>query len=374
MAKSSPFNTVHKQLGANFAQYDGWSLPHDFGCCCDESKAMYENCAAFDLSSFGKITIKGPDSGELIDNLVATNTTELTDNKWIWAMICDENGCLADIVRLGRNKETFTILTLPGKRYNILELINRCAEHPGPCRVQITDITEKTGMLAIYGPSALETIARILPLDIAGIEKAGFVNKSVLMMSITLIRGSWAGIDGLELLCPASVAPMAAAPVAKYRNRHNLTMAGMQSLQTAMIEASLPFSITASEQAGEITPFELGLGGLIDFNKDFTGKNALEKKAETEPPKRLVGLITESNPNAGQDLEIKHNDCKIGWAGEMFDSEIIGGTIGMGIIDKKFADFSDILHLAGKNTGIKAKIMAIPFKKEIAAEIMINRK
>ena len=194
------------------------------------------------------------------------------------------------------------------------------------------------------------------------------------MISVTIIRSGWLGIDGIELLCPASVAPMAAGAITRYRDRYNIIPAGMDCLQTAMLEASLPFSITASEQAGEITPFELGLGGLIDFNKDFTGKNALEKKAETEPPKRLVGLIAESNPHTEQDLAIKHNDCKIGWAGEMFDSEIIGGTIGMGIIDKKFTDFSDILHLAGKNTGIKAKITAIPFKKEIAAEIMINRK
>ncbi len=75
MSKSSPFESVHERLGANFGEYNGWRLPSDFGDVAAESESLYSNCAAFDLCSFGKIIVKGRNASELIDKLVTANTS-----------------------------------------------------------------------------------------------------------------------------------------------------------------------------------------------------------------------------------------------------------------------------------------------------------
>lgn len=70
MAKVSPFETVHKQLGARFGEFDGWTLPADFGDVQVETEALRSHCAVVDLSSFGRLSIKGSGAAAFASGLL----------------------------------------------------------------------------------------------------------------------------------------------------------------------------------------------------------------------------------------------------------------------------------------------------------------
>ena len=74
------------------------------------------------------------------------------------------------------------------------------------------------------------------------------------MMSITVIRGSWLGTEGFEIMCPKSACSMAAMAVGKYRDRENIIAGGMESLNNAISNAKLPFSIVDTPQGKTIKP------------------------------------------------------------------------------------------------------------------------
>jgi len=241
MANSSPFEAVHKHLGANFSEYDGWRLASDYGDRAAEDKALEEASAAFDLSSFGRITIKGTDGEAVIDKLLAGGAERCGDGKWVWAVVGDTQTQSADILRVGKVSGAYIIFTLPAKRQRVLTLAQACANEHALSDVKITDITEKTAMLGIYGPEAVKTTASILPFDIAGIAAGDITNISFFMISVTIVRGGWLDADGVELLCPALVAPMVLRAVEKYRKRANITPAGMDCLKKAMAQANRPF-------------------------------------------------------------------------------------------------------------------------------------
>ncbi|MHC4721686.1 MAG: hypothetical protein ACYS6I_03145 [Planctomycetota bacterium] len=230
MAKSSPLEGVHKALGANFAEYDGWWLPADFGDRSAEAEALAEGCAAFDLSSFGRITIKGPDSEALIDVLLACGSEKCCEGRWIWAGL-REGGNMLRVARLGAG---FTVFTLPAQAETVLALAQSSADEANLGDVKIADIAAKGAMLGVYGPQAAQIADSLLPFDIAGIAVGGIEKIALFMISATIIRGSWTGADGVELLGPASVAKMAAGVVAKYHQRANITPAGMDCLQRAI--------------------------------------------------------------------------------------------------------------------------------------------
>ena len=63
--------------------------------------------------------------------------------------------------------------------------------------VKIIDQTEKTGMLGIYGPNAVEAFDHIVPLGTEQMEPQSIKSLSLFMMSITMIRGGWLGVDGI---------------------------------------------------------------------------------------------------------------------------------------------------------------------------------
>jgi hypothetical protein len=79
-----------------------------------------------------------------------------------------------------------------------------------------------------------------LPFDIDHLDKGDVEKVSFMMMSFTLLRGSWLAGEGMELICPAAAGPLAAGAVAKYRHKHNITPAGMESLQAAMDNIEKP--------------------------------------------------------------------------------------------------------------------------------------
>jgi glycine cleavage system aminomethyltransferase T len=155
----------------------------------------------------------------------------LFDQRWKWATLSQTGINLP--CRLGRlNGEVF-VFTPPGTAEGAAEALGRYAQSTGH-NISVSDVTDKTAMLGLYGPSAVDSVKDVLPFDISDLEDGDMRQMTFFMISFTLMRGSWLSGDGLELICSATAGPLAASVVAKYRHKRNLTPAGMNSLLSAM--------------------------------------------------------------------------------------------------------------------------------------------
>lgn len=234
MAKSSPFEDVHRQLGANFGEYDGWLLPSDFGDKTVERKAMCHHCAVVDLSSFGRISLKGAGTREALEGCFKERKGSFFEDRWTWGCTpANEGGILCRIARL--NGE-FLLLTPPGQDAAVQQAIEKHLSGTA----SVSNITDKTAMLGLYGPAAFKSMRGVLPFSIDEMEYGDAARISFFMMSFTMLRGSWVGGEGLELICPASAGSVAAGAVMKYRHKYNIVPAGMNCLQGAMEQMSKP--------------------------------------------------------------------------------------------------------------------------------------
>ncbi len=240
MPKTTPFESVHKNLGASFDEYDGWRLPADYGDRPGEDSALHQGCVAFDLSSFGRFRIKGSGAEQVIAGLLGKSSLPAEDS-WNRAQLTAAETQQRYPLRVGLIDSVFWIITQPTHRQAVFEQLTAAAAAQPDADARIADLTEKTGMMGIYGPKTIESLGAILPFDLSGLAPNGMMSYSLLMMSITVIRGSWLNIDGLELICPASAAPLAAGAIAKYHKKQNITLGGMDCLLHAMAQ-SLPDS------------------------------------------------------------------------------------------------------------------------------------
>lgn len=234
MLKTSPFDAVHRQLDARFKDYAGWSLPADFGDIEAESQAMNSHCAVVDLCSFGRLYVKGGPAKEVLSGVFTEKTGNFVADSWVWAKgTFDGEPVLCRVARLNGD---YIVLTPPEKT----EAVKKGLETAAGGSVSVADMTEKTAMLGLYGPAAFESMQGVLPFDIDHLDPGDAGKFSFFMISFTLMRGSWLGADGLELICPAQAGPVAAGAVAKYRHKHNITPAGMDCLLRAMAGAPKP--------------------------------------------------------------------------------------------------------------------------------------
>lgn len=226
MLRSSPFEIVHRQLGARFQAYNGWTLPADFGNRQDETTAINNECAAVDLSSFGRIQVRGNAVKEKINKIFSAEKGTFGPDQWTWAKTTWQSRELC--CRVVRMNGDFMLLTQPDEVEPVCAALESVSADP-------IDVTDKTAMLGLYGPASFTSIRGALPFDIDHMENGDVEKMSFLMMSFTLLRGSWlAGGEGVELICPAAAGPLAAGAVAKYRHKHNITPAGMDCLMEAL--------------------------------------------------------------------------------------------------------------------------------------------
>ncbi len=221
MPVESPFADVHRQMGADFNEYDGYVLPRAFGDIETEKTALNNGTAAFDLTSFARIMVK-PLDGTLTEIINFGQDSAPAKNFWKW---CGP-------LRVAATSSGYLVMCPHGQGR---EVISRLEDDPG---VQYTDLSQKTAMIGIYGPEAVDTINRIIPFDISDIPPGGVKVLSLFMISVTLIRGSWAGVDGMEIMGPVSAVKLASSAVAKYHKRENIQPAGMRCLLDAMSENS----------------------------------------------------------------------------------------------------------------------------------------
>lgn len=234
MLKTSPFDAVHRQLNARFSEYAGWSLPADFGDTQAESQAIGDHCAVVDLCSFGRLYVKGGKAKEVLTDIFTEKSGSFAADSWVWAKgRFDGEDVLCRVVRINGD---FIVLTAPDG----IESVKKALALAANGTATVTDMTEKTAMLGLYGPSAFESMRGVLPFDIDHLDVGDAGKFSFFMISFTLMRGSWLGADGLELICPAQAGPVAAGAVAKYRHKHNITPAGMDCLLGAMAKAQPP--------------------------------------------------------------------------------------------------------------------------------------
>ena len=111
-----------------------------------------------------------------------------------------------------------------------------------------------------------------------------------------------------------------------------------EELEIWKIRQGIP--VLDREINGETNPYELGLGWLVNLEKEyFTGKQALIRHKENGPEKKLVGLDVEGDkPAVGSVLydNIKKNQAKeIGIVTAAMWSPVLKSNIAIGFVSKE---------------------------------------
>lgn len=259
-----------------------------------EYTAIRTAAALIDVSPLYKYRVSGPDSQRLVDRVITRDATKLRVGGVIYTCWCDEDGRVIDDGTVARLDDTTYRWTSadPSLRWFGLNATG--------LDVEIEDVSESVAALALQGPlsrGVLEAASgesfsdlryfRRRPARVGGIE-------------IDVSRTGYTGDLGYELWVPAANALELWDALTEAGVSYGLRPAGMLALDVARLEAGLiliDVDFFSSRHAlipeQSYSPFEIGLGRLVNFKKEanFVGRRALEaEQAAGGPPRRLVGL------------------------------------------------------------------------------------
>jgi aminomethyltransferase len=263
-----------------------------------EYNAIREAAALIDVSPLFKYRISGRDAERLVNRVITRDASKIKERGVIYTCWCDERGKVLDdgtVHRLDDGSFRWTAAD-PSLRWFLMNAHGLDAE--------VEETTEEVAALALQGPKSRALLEEVTGEDWSDLAYFRRRPAKVGGVAIDVSRTGYTGDLGYELWIPAADAESVWDEVVRAGVHFGARPAGMLALDVVRIEAGLILieaDFTSARHAlipqQTYSPFEIGLGRLVNFDKGaFVGRSALEAEQEAGGPRRrLVGLDIDWN-------------------------------------------------------------------------------
>lgn len=303
--RRTPFHAGFERLGCVFQTSGDWLYSRYFPqpgesmeqAITREAQAVRGSLGCVDMSTLGRIDVKGPDAMEFLSRLYCNNFATLKPGRLRYALMLREDGYLFDdgtIARLG--DQHFLVTATTANSGSVWRHMLKCAQVDWPdLDVTLTPVSDHWASLAIAGPHARDLLTALGPdFDVtrAAFPFAAVREGQLDGLPVRVFSVSFSGELSYEINTPAGYADTLLTRVMQAGAEWNITPYGLETLDVLRIEKG-HLSI-GTEIDGRRTPGDLGLGGMVSKKKDFIGRGLLQRPAlQAEGREQLVGLVPE---------------------------------------------------------------------------------
>ncbi|MER5464380.1 MULTISPECIES: glycine cleavage system aminomethyltransferase GcvT [unclassified Streptomyces] len=361
-------DALHRSLGATMTDFAGWDMPLRYGSERDEHNAVRTKAGLFDLSHMGEITVSGPRAADLLDFALVGNIGGVAVGRARYTMICQEDGGILDdliVYRLGETE--YMVVANAGNAQVVLDALTARAEGYD---AEVRDDRDAYALIAVQGPESPGILASLTDADLDGLKYYAGLPGTVAGVPALIARTGYTGEDGFELFVQPQYAEKLWQALTEAGAPVGLVPAGLSCRDTLRLEAGMP--LYGHELTTALTPFDAGLGRVVKFEKTtndgrFVGREALEAaavRAESNPPRKLVGLIAEGRrvPRAG--FSVVAGGQVVGEVTSGAPSPTLGRPIAIAYVDATHAvPGSEGVGVDIRGTHEPYEIVALPFYK-----------
>lgn len=321
--KSSPFIPFEPNI-AVLVQSEGQPItpidaggyhPLEYTGWWDEEMSWHDTCYIHaGLNPANVYSVKGPDALKFFaDNCVNTfNNYPIGKGKH--AIMCNEEGYIIKdgmLLRMGED-EFLTYWMWPFLEYFVQN---------GKYDIEGENLAGKIFMFQLAGPRTLDVLETATGEDLRDIKFIHFRDSKIAGKKVMILRVGMAGSLGYEVHGQREDAVEIYEAILKAGEPFGLKKLGRNAYRNAHIEGGFPQSsihftyaadATISDFLSKVglwggekklsgsigndlkahfrTPVEIGWGGMINFDHDFTGREALERE-KANPRRKLVTLV-----------------------------------------------------------------------------------
>ena len=311
-----------------------WGRPSWFTRSAEEHEAVRSGVGMFDLSSYGKFLVQGPDATTALQQVCAGDI-DVEEGRIVYTQwLNDRGGIEADltITRWGENE--YLVLTSPASTYRDLDWLRKAL--PGSGTATVADVSGTMAMVAVMGPESRDLLQSLTDVELSN-DAFPFGTSREIDLGLGFVRATritYVGELGWELLVPYDIAVHVWDTLREAGRPIGLRPAGYHALNSLRMEKA--YRSWGHELAPGDTPLEAGLGFAVSWDKPggFRGKEALLQQRQAGVRRRLVQLALEDpGPLLLHDEPIYRDGVLVGHVASAAYGHTLGRSVGLGYVN-----------------------------------------
>jgi sarcosine oxidase, subunit alpha len=363
-AKRSAIHPRHRELGARVLWAGDWRRAYDYGDPQAEALAVHEAAGLIDVSTLGKLIVRGPDAGAFLDRLYPNRFSNLKPGRIRYGVLTSDAGRIMDdgtICRL--DDDSFYVTTTSSGAGAVEQWFSWWLADWG-MDVTLTDVTQGLCAVNLAGPRAREIMGGLTDLDCSNDAFAYLDGKRARVAGVPslILRIGFVGEVGYEIHFPSAYGQDVWDAILAAGADYGIRPFGLEPQRILRLQKM--HILVGQDTDSESTPFGAAMPWIVKLDKDedFIGKWALEHAAEHPAPTALVGFTL---PDAGAPTEgaavLDARGEPVGQVTSARHSRQLGKVIGMAWVPAALAADGETIMISDERVRLQATVLTKPF-------------
>lgn len=341
------------------APFAGWEMPIQYKGVIAEHQAVRQSVGLFDVSHMGRISVIGPDAEKLLEKLSTNQISGRAPFSATYTVWCCEDGGSVDDLMVYQfdSSDRFFLVANAGNRQKDLEHLVQASKG---LNVEIRDHFQGWGILALQGPKAELLLSEFYPAAL-GLKPMHFMTVQESGHEVIISRTGYTGAGGVELFAPNELMISLWDGFLKKGQAYGIEPVGLAARDTLRLE--MGFALYGHELTDEIAPTESVSAWTVKWDKDFIGKEALEKLEKSGEKRKAYGVKLIDRGIARQGFSVLKEGHEIGIVTSGSYSPTLNAAISLILVQSPL-QIGEMIDIQIRQSLCKAQVVQLPFVRK----------
>jgi sarcosine oxidase subunit alpha len=257
-----------------------------------EYRAVRERVGVIDLSTLGKLDVKGADAARLLDKVYTNRLSDLRPGRARYSVICDDAGIILDDGTISRLADDhFFVTTTTGNLEFVQQWLEWWIAGTGWC-VHVTNVTSGLAAVNVAGPQARSLLGKLTECDLStrAFPYMACRQADVAGVPCLMLRIGFVGETGWEIHFPADYGEYLWDVLLEAGAEFGVRPFGVEAQRVLRLDKG--HVIVGVDTDAMSTPLHADMAWVAKLDKeDFIGKAALLRLQTSGMHERLVGFV-----------------------------------------------------------------------------------
>ena len=293
--KRSPLDRIHRELGADMVESGPWQRPRSYGSPDEECLAVRQRVGIIDVSTLGKLDVRGKDAGALLDRVYTHRFSNLRIGRIRYGVLCSDTGTILDDGTVARVSDDHYFVTTTSGNVDMIEEWFKWWNAGTGQSAYVTNVTSNYAAVNVAGPYARQTLSKLTDIDLSprAFRYMRFAQGEIAGIPGMLLRIGFVGEPGWEVHVPAEYGEYLWAAIVEAGGEFGIAPFGLEAQRVLRLEKK--HVIVGQDTDAVSNPLESDLEWTVRFDKeDFIGRSGLVAVRDRGLRNKLVGFVMEN--------------------------------------------------------------------------------